>query len=105
MLVFFIVTSNYCQVSDLPHCNNLAFQLTSMLLLKCNYSNTYTNTYLLIQFISFTHTYTAQENEYKYEIERTNRELQEMKRKYYQLRRRDESEDEDEDIQTGKRVR
>lgn len=45
---------------------------------------------------------TAQESEYKYEIERTNRELQEMKRKYYQLRRREEAEDDEgDDAQAG----
>lgn len=44
----------------------------------------------------------AQESEYKYEIERTNRELQEMKRKYYQLRRREEAEDDEgDDVQAG----
>jgi hypothetical protein len=29
-------------------------------------------------------------NEYKYEIERTNRELQDVKRKYYQQRRKEQ---------------
>ena len=33
-------------------------------------------------------------NEYKYEVERTNRELQELKKKYYQQRRRDQLIDE-----------
>ena len=48
---------------------------------------------------------TAQESEYKYEIERTNRELQEMKRKYYQLRRREEAEDDEgDDVQAGELV-
>ena len=48
---------------------------------------------------------TAQESEYKYEIERTNRELQEMKRKYYQLRRREEADDDEgDDVQAGELV-
>ena len=34
--------------------------------------------------------YQAQENEYKYELERINRELQDTKRKYYQQKRKDQ---------------
>ena len=36
----------------------------------------------------------AQVNEYKYEIERLNRELQDVKRKYYQQKRREQLMDE-----------
>ena len=36
----------------------------------------------------------AQVNEYKYEIERVNRELQDVKRKYYQQKRREQLMDE-----------
>ena len=38
--------------------------------------------------------FAAQVNEYKYEIERVNRELQEVKRKYYQQKRREQLIDE-----------
>jgi hypothetical protein len=43
--------------------------------------------------------YTAQVNEYKYEIERTNRELQDVKRKYYQQRRKEQLAEEMDGIQ------
>jgi hypothetical protein len=38
-------------------------------------------------------------NEYKYEIERTNRELQDVKRKYYQQRRKEQLAEEMDGIQ------
>ena len=36
--------------------------------------------------------YHSQVNEYKYEIERVNREMQDLKSKYYQLRKRHQAE-------------
>jgi hypothetical protein len=43
--------------------------------------------------------YKAQVNEYKYEIERTNRELQDVKRKYYQQRRKEQLAEEMDGVQ------
>ena len=44
--------------------------------------------------IYFCFHFIAQVNEYKYEIERVNRELQDVKRKYYQQKRREQLMDE-----------